>query len=149
MPSVQISKLNQKGVTKKTGFLKVDFIQRLERLGARSSQELIESVERLLTGIPDYDSGFIFMETADVIELEHDLGQVPTRYAMFFSQVEEPEENRHKIFVMSSILEALSGSAFKGVRLSHINRNKCELRGGADSVFENQEDGYVRLMLWR
>jgi len=126
--------------------------------GVRFRDAVVEALNRLLNDTPDYDTGWFYAEAGDnSYEIGHNIGAVPKRATVYFSEVEEPVAGKDTVWHISckwNIYQNLLGQLLKyGVYLIHSVDGKSSfiltaadyVRGwGTDGV-----NGYLRVLLWR
>jgi hypothetical protein len=97
-----------------------------------------------MNGIPDFDTGYLYVEKDSSYDVEHNLGQLPSKFAFYFSSSEEPKMNKDTIY---SVLPMIVSNV--GFTISHKNENECTIATGSSYVQGTNTNGYLRIMFWR
>ena len=106
------------------------------------------------------DTGFFKLDAGSDYEIEHNFGQMPSRFLLLYSPVENPQQGDNVIYIHSGIhrnpvrVDLGTGWVDKyewvGMTLQGTNLNKyITLHVAEDKVFGNTTEGYIRGLLWR
>lgn len=111
------------------------------------------ALKGIIDDLPDYDTGYMKIEPGDKeYTIEHGLGGIPKRVIAFFSEVQDPVENKDAIYLHPLGIEFYdSGGSEKiaGLRLIFTNKNTAVIHTGTDSLLHYLDAGFVRLLFWR
>jgi hypothetical protein len=112
----------------------------------RQLNNLSDNVESIRGGIPDYDTGYMYVEGSTAGEeytINHNLGQYPSRWAVFYCDVEEPKKSLNDIYPISHVV-----ISDVGVELKFRSPDIAILTTGIN-IHGTDTNGYIRVMLWR
>ena len=101
-------------------------------------------INRVKSGLPDYDTGYLFVENGGTYIIKHNLGYIPSRLSAFFSADEEPNEDTSTIHEVLPVI--ISGVGFT---MTYDSNKQCTITMGATHVHGTSDDGYLRFMFWR
>ena len=142
-----------------TGMEGAHRITRIKRLAAewnpkeagaiRFRDQIINELERLSNGYPDFDSGYFLVEKgSNGYVLQHGLGRIPTRYAIFLSYTPAPEEGYTVTHIASGSVATGSGNV--GIELIHNTDGlKTLVYIRAWKAYFNLDSAYIRVLFWR
>lgn len=151
---------------RKTGDHKVERMKKIvsewipEDKGAIKFRDMVMSeLERLVNGIPDYDTGYFNIEVVgsgfNRYTIAHGLNRIPTRYTIYADTqgTDEPVAGKSGVVVLASVFDNYwdgSGNVSRGVLLSHsIEGNESYITVAGDYVWSDQTSANIRVLLWR
>lgn len=111
----------------------------------RMFQDILTEIEKLRNRIPDYDSGYLYIEENIEYDLNYNLDQIPTLINLFFCETDEPSEGKDPIYLMAPS----NTPATEGVALKFLTGNKCKVYTGSTYVYGDKTEGYLRILFWR
>lgn len=127
-----------------------------EREAQKFLYQVVDISEKSLSGVPDYDSGYFDVGIGyKVYPLDHGLGAVPTRFALFFTVETRAPTGSDLVFVVAPTWDynAPSGGAneVSGFQLMHqIDGSRSIVQTGNDYLWGHiYTTGSLRVLLWR
>jgi hypothetical protein len=155
-----------------------------ERSAQRFKDDVVKKLEQLLnntsSGSPNiedpgggspgtepdlfYDTGYMWLICSthpswkagdEYVDITHNLGQVPTRYTVFFSNNQKPDPNnpQHAIYVVAPFFIVDGNSEWVGWYLSITGTNSIRLKVAKDRLFQSgssqYKQGNFRILMWR
>ena len=135
------------------------------RAEKRFKDRTVDLVEKLDSNLPDYDTGYMWVElyTEDLngnvltgeYTIHHRLGRIPTRVALYFSVVEEPRLGKDVVHMQVPVI-----INDIGVTVCFTSKDKILLQTGTDAIWGDPvaapppnrghlHEGHLRVMLWR
>jgi len=114
------------------------------RAEMRCKDKLTDSVERLQSRMPDYDTGYMFVEKDESYVIVHRIGRIPTRVMLYYSTVEEPTDDKDTVQLLHPVIVSNVGA-----EVAFNSKNKMTLTTGSTAIRGSDEDGYLRIMIWR
>jgi hypothetical protein len=137
----------KEGSERKEGYMRLKVLKNIDKSLANVVDHLADNAETQASGTPAVDTGFFYMGPAQAETIDHGLGQTPTRLALFFSNVQDPQANQNVIHAIPSLFYH-DGTNDLGVRVEHLSENSLNVRTNA-YLFGSETMGYVRLLIWR
>lgn len=130
---------------------KAGFIRKLDRewkpvneSERRFKEKILDEVEKNISGVPEFDTGYMYVKIGESYTLNHNLKQIPSRISLFYSDSDEPKFNNSNIYEIIPII-----ISDIGIKIRHNNQNKCTVTIGDAAVFGSDEQGYIRIQMWR
>jgi len=110
----------------------------------RFNNQIIDSVEKLNSGLPDYDSGYFYVEAGTDYSLTHDLGSIPSRITCFCCAEQEPKEQSSIIYYLPFLIIGTTG-----IMIGCKNRTTFDISTGSAYIYLTSTYGFIRIMAWR
>ena len=99
-------------------------------------EKIYDTLNKIISDIPDYDSGYLEVEGGEEYEVEHRIGKMPTRFLFYFSATDTPSFKKREIYVESAI-------EIGEMNLTNLNIVTPTLFVTGDV------SGYLRILIWR
>jgi hypothetical protein len=105
----------------------------------RFLKDVVDKLNKRVSNIPDYDTGYFPVVAQEDYEIEHNLGYIPTRMIAYFCTSKAPNKDKKDIF-----------SDWSGSWMNMSNKY-ITYRTGSNLGQQNSwvVEGYLRIMLWR
>lgn len=136
----------------------------LELIKARKAQEKIESakhkiekiVENTELGNPDFESDWMKVKYKNTYQILHDLGSVPRKYTVFFSE----DPTKQTFHLANQIWAYHSNERGRGIMITDISTSKLLLQTGGEWLFDSYaagngenriytREGFIKVLCWR
>lgn len=114
------------------------------RAEKRFKDRAVDTLEKLESRIPDYDTGYMYVENGEEYTIVHRLGRIPTRLMLYYSTVEEPTDDKDTVNLLHPVIVSSVGA-----EVAFDSKNKMTLTMGSTYVHGTDESGYLRVMIWR
>jgi len=124
--------------------------QPANRAERRCKDKSTDAIERLQSRLPDYDTGYMYVEKYDAGDgtgtyaIVHRLGRIPTRVMLYYSSVEEPTDDKDIVYLLHPVIVSNVGA-----ELAFNSKNKMTLTIGSTAIRGSDTEGYLRIMIWR
>jgi hypothetical protein len=125
-------------------------------------QSVKTEVERLSSGIADYDTGYQYIALESNYEIKHNLGQIPSRVSCFMCDTDRPVDREDVIYSVVPFVMvyydtgATSQYRHCGFVLRHDSSIKTTVITPANHTDDDyvwfpyfRANGYLRVMMWR
>lgn len=132
-----------------------------DQAAIRFRDEVLETLKKLVNGTPDYDTGWFYAEAGSKsYDVNHEIGAVPKRTLIYYSEVEEPKAGKDVVWeispqpatVVSSVGPPIVYLAY-GIWLSHAaDGSKSFVLTAQDYILAwaaQYATGYLRVLVWR
>jgi len=122
----------------------------LTKAEALYKQEVDDHIEQTKSGVPDFDTGYMYVEHSSTYTINHKLGQVPTRCACYFCEAQEPEDGNDVVYMTFPVVADYGGNVTGFWLKSDDYKNKLTVDASNSTwVFPGKTTGYIRVQLWR
>lgn len=124
--------------------------QPTNRAEKRFKDKSTDAIEQLQGRMPDYDTGYMYVEKYDVDDgtgtytIHHKLKRIPTRVMLYYSSVEEPRDNKDSVRLLHPVI-----AANVGVEVVFTTQDKITLTIGSTAIYGSDTSGYLRVIIWR
>lgn len=110
-----------------------------------------------------FDTGYMYLvcENAgwhnpgdEYVDVTHNLGQIPSRFTIFFSNDQDPDPTVDDIFVVAPYLIRDYNDEWIGFQVKMTSVNSLRLKVAADRCFQSgssqqYKHGHFRILMWR
>lgn len=96
-----------------------------------------------------FDSGYFLLEHDSTATIKHNLGQIPTRFTIFCSEVVSPQIGTDMIQLVAPGVSTNTSNELRGFWVTFPTLNTVKLWGGESYVWSSWADAYLRVLMWK